>query len=234
MAERPQRACRKTSSYSEQTEELGTRKICKKAKINTRKLYDVQVVDRDNLHKKIKIHYVGFEEKYDEWVDYSSSDCPIVKHKKLMPLTTVSYEDRLTSFLDKCCIEIKKKLQIHRLIDPDEKVLVSGEADLFEVFFSSCVKKASRGRTFYYPKDLRDLDHLLGLNWDKRIVNKAGDFAYVVKDQLRITVTSRKPVKEYMYQGGAYVEVANEQHQALAFNFTTSRVGNKRQYEESR
>ena len=109
---------------------------------------------------------------------------------------------------------------------------ISGDEYLFEEFFRCCKKQITHGKTCYYPNDLSDLDHLLGKNWDQRIVNRAGDYAYVVKDQLLIYVSRRNPIKEFMYQGGSYVEVMNEQHQALIFNFTR-RVGNKRQYEES-
>ena len=92
--------------------------------------------------------------------------------------------------------------------------------------------KVNHGRTYHYHNNYRDLDHLLGAHWDKRMVNKAGDYAYIVPGQLFIYVSWKKDIVEYMYQGGIYVEVVNEQHSNLVFNFTR-RVGNKRQYELS-
>ena len=35
-------------------------------------LYVVEAVEVDTLRKCLKIHFVGFSEKYDDWLDYDT------------------------------------------------------------------------------------------------------------------------------------------------------------------
>ena len=165
---------------------------------STRIMKIMKIMKEDHENKRVKLHYVGYSNKCDVWIS-SDTVCPIVKSKKLSTVSQKSYEDRLNSFLDKCRNEIKKHLQIHRVVDPDERVEVSGDADLFQEFFSSCAMKVNHGRTYHYPNNYRDLDHLLGAHWDKRIVNKAGDYAYIVPGQLSIYVSRKKDIVEYSH-----------------------------------
>ena len=52
--------------------ELSSQKI-KKAKTD-RKLNPVVVTDVDKIGKRVKIHYVGYSERYDEWQPYDTED----------------------------------------------------------------------------------------------------------------------------------------------------------------
>ena len=40
---------------------------CHAKRVNTIKLYDIEVVEEDLENDKVKIHYVGYSDKYDEW-----------------------------------------------------------------------------------------------------------------------------------------------------------------------
>ena len=92
---------------------------------------------------------------------------------------------------------------------------------LSQEIFPCCVKKIIDGTSYHYPRNLEELDHLLGRNWDKRILNPSGAYAYIdayiVEDTVLISVSRRRPIKEYMYQGGGYIAVENEQHPAIIF-----------------
>ena len=39
----------------------------RKERVNTNKLYEIEVIEEDLESDKVKIHYVGFSNKYDEW-----------------------------------------------------------------------------------------------------------------------------------------------------------------------
>ena len=66
-----------------------------------------------------------------------------------------------------------------------------------------------------------------------RIFNSVGDFAYVIDNTFKIKMTKKQPVKEFLYQGGAYVEVANEQQPTVDLIFVRG-DGNKTLYEQRR
>ena len=199
-------------------------------KHNKKKLYDIEIVDRDIETKRVKAHYVGYSNKFDAWLDYEES-CPIAKFNKLTPLTEVSHDERLVAFFEETRLRIKKRLVAHRLDDPHGSVEISGQEDLYTDLLSCCVKRYCRGKEFWFPHNLTDFDIFLGSKWHERIVNSSGDFAYIQESTLRVSIQKRPPLKEYMYQGGAYVEVANEQLPALVFRFSIGR-GNKMIYEE--
>ena len=190
---RPQRSCKKTSSYREDFCVPETR-TKRKERHNTNRLYSVEILDRDYSNKKIKVHYIGYDNKEDQWLD-CDGECPVVKFNNISPVNSVSYTDRLNIFLDTCRLEIKKRLQIHRLIDPEERVEITGDEVLFQELFSCCVQKIIRGTSYHYPRKLEDLNHLLGRNWDKRILDPSGDYAYIVEDTVLISVSRRRPIK---------------------------------------
>ena len=71
-------------------------------------------------------------------------------------------------------------------------------------------------------KKYEDLDHLLKPNWHQRIFNQNGDYAFTIRDTLRICFNNRLPIKEFAYHGGKYVEVATERRPSIVFTFVLS------------
>ena len=45
------------------------------------------------------------------------------------------------------------------------------------------------------------LDNVLGINWDKRIFNCNGDFAYVVDDTMKFWLARKSSIVEYKFVG---------------------------------
>ena len=62
MATRP-RACKKNISYLEV-----------KDIFMDEKLYEMEIVERDQCNKRIKLHYVGYEKHFDEWRNETAED----------------------------------------------------------------------------------------------------------------------------------------------------------------
>ena len=105
MAQRLGRACKLNISYKEQEEKILSLRTKRPTLSNDKRLYDVEITERDHENKRVKLQYVGYSNKCDVWIS-SDTVCPIVKSKKLSTVSQKSYEDRLNSFLDKCRNEI--------------------------------------------------------------------------------------------------------------------------------
>ena len=64
-----------------------------------------------------------------------------------------------------------------------------------------------------HPRNLEDLNvTFLSRNWDiKDFKYPSGDYAYYRGNHtVLISVSRRRPIKKYMYQGGGYIAVENE------------------------
>ena len=69
-------------------------------KIDT-KLYDIEVTEVDNANKELKIHYIGYSTRFDEWRPFGlegSEYFPFVRKEKLFILSEKSLEDRTQTF----------------------------------------------------------------------------------------------------------------------------------------
>ena len=54
-----------------------------------------------------------------------------------------------------------------------------------------------RGKMVYQLESNRVPDSYLGLKWDERILNVAGDFAYVIPGTIKYWLGQRSPIIEY-------------------------------------
>eukprot|EP00794_Sanderia_malayensis_P011411 gene11411-12603_t len=72
MASRPKRTVKEICRYAEEYEEYTRKKSyasSREATINSKGLYDVEIIERDHQRQMVKIHYVGHSCKYDRWID---------------------------------------------------------------------------------------------------------------------------------------------------------------------
>ena len=54
-----------------------------KRKVRDDKFYDMQMKEIDAVSKKVKVHYIGYANKYDEWKDFDEhSELPVKKTRK--------------------------------------------------------------------------------------------------------------------------------------------------------
>ena len=231
MTSRPKRNIVQPVTYAEEFPPAEQKKKRKANRVD-KTLYDVEIVERDHKTKRVRIHYVGYDVKFDEWITNNKEDvCPIVKLNKAYVPDEGSLISRKNLLCDTVVTSIKQKLYSHRLNDPDSRVEVECDEDVFSLFSLLCNKKIERGRTFYHPKQLSDLNQLLKINWHQRIFNENGDYAFIIPDTLRISLNRRIPIKEFSYHGGKYIEVATERRSIMVFTFVRG-DGNKAQYEE--
>lgn len=150
----------------------------------------------------MKIHYVGYSTCFDEWTpfraDRGSGYFPFVRSEKLFIPSENSLEDRKESFHGQLAREIKKKLWSGRREDPDINIDLNVDQDVFMEGLGSVLPGVlQRGKMVYQLESNRVLDSYLGLKWDERILNVAGDFAYVIPGTIKYWLGQRSPIIEY-------------------------------------
>ena len=151
----------------------------------------VVIVDRNAEAAKVELHEAG-----------SQNPIPVsMVIKRVEPFEDTS-EIRKEAFLYEARCHIKSKLVGHRSNNPEVIIAMNCEDDILQLFLKSCNKK----KWHYSPGNLKDLNHLLEKDWYYRIFNDLGDFSCMRKGTFTIHQFLPKPMKEYTYHGGAYME----------------------------
>ena len=175
MASRFPRACKQQINY-EETGHLKGEKV-KKLKYNKNTLYDVKIIKQDAVKKRTKVHYVGYNSRYDEWLT-DSEECPIAKIKKSFIPAESSFIDRRNIFIESMLNKIKQSLISHRYNDPLVTISIQGNQDIFQEFMVLCTQKMISSRTWFVLNQLSDFDAILERNWNKKIGNRASCFVH--------------------------------------------------------
>ena len=151
------------------------------------RLYDVEVLERDSGHQKIKIHYIGYSSRYDEW---RSASEVVQKEHVVEPF---SLHKELAS-------RIKTSLTSSRKGSPEVKVEMPFDRGLFEEGLKAKgqVVGKIRGNVQYSISSYADLDSVLGKNWHLRGFNPAGDCCYPILETIRFYIRQRRPLVEYI------------------------------------
>ena len=143
-------------------------------------LYDVEVIEEDGA--KVKIHYIGYSTKYDEW---KSRDEVILKKPRMAtdfhPLTELA-------------CQIKKRLLPSRHQDPSIRIQVPGTREAFTQLAAASIPKEGDKYTI---SSYADLEPILGEKWFLRIANKNRDFSYVILSTVEHHLTTPRSLLEY-------------------------------------
>ena len=75
-------------------------------------LYDVSVVEIDARSKRIKVHYLGWDAKFDEWKNCKDGDCPLVKYQRLKLPTPETVHLRSEMFCQTLSRDSKRHLRL--------------------------------------------------------------------------------------------------------------------------
>ena len=186
----------------------------------------------------MKIHYVGYSTCFDEWrpfgADGGSGYFPFVRSEKLFIPSENSLEDRKQSFHGQLVREIKKKLWSGRREDPDINIDLTVDQDVFMEGLGSVLPGVLQtGKMVYQLVSNRVLDSYLGLKWDERILNPAGDFAYVISGTIKYWLGQRSPIIEYKLIGEQYARTEVENSYFITFQFVRG-DGNRNNYHANR
>ena len=95
----------------------------------------------DKQKKKVKIHYEGYSEEADEWRDCQDENMfPFERLEKTYIPGEISLEDRTNVLHGHVYQEIKRKLWSGRRDDPDIRIEVNVDPDVFDRGLSKVVK----------------------------------------------------------------------------------------------
>ena len=80
-------------------------------------MYEIEIKEVDRVANKVKIHFTGYSNKYDEWRPYDGASLSIVRLQRTFSPSNISLNDRFEIFHDRLYREIKRKLYSGRKED---------------------------------------------------------------------------------------------------------------------
>ena len=149
-------------------------------KIDTRKLYSIEIIERKD--HRVKVHYIGYSSKYDEWKEKSEIEFPGPQCDQVEDEEAVVYEP--FSLYKDLSLRIKRAL--------------------------SCNRKASPIIKLSMPFDLRSFNgglklvgvpgkNLVEFNRHVKGINGNGDYGYVLKETVEFCIRRCRRLTEYVY-----------------------------------
>ena len=187
---------------------------------------------------RIKIHYVGYSARHDEWIrksevrykpvrdshrtDQNAAESPGSTNAAFLVFSTLG-----------CCIK-QKLVPSGAREDPAVRIQLPCTKESFQI-----IKQRGRrlgkslSRDTYTLRNYNDLDDLLGESWHLRISNTNGDFSYVIIETIRFYMLHPRSLMDFEAQGETiddlkFTPFYTEQPTALVFQFV-KKDGNKRE-----
>ena len=173
---------------------------------------------QDKECHRIKIHYKGFPEEFDEWRD--ASDHPVVRLEKVFQPSSQSLYDRREIFLQALSRNVKRSLFSSEEESPEINLELPVDQDVYKETLASIGKTSQYGRNRSVTLvSNEELGTLLGQSWSERIENKNGDFSYVINGTVRYWMKSPSPTREFKLYGETFLESHLENAPMLVFTF---------------
>ena len=165
-----------------------------KIKWSTSELFRLEVVDtRINLlgSEEVKVHYIGWDDQYDEW------------RPKSDVVDTPSESEQTNAFdLLKIDLKVKVKENLHlsRVRDSEITLHFPIQRETFETFIHAigAIEDNSKAGRVLFRATHASVAELLGPDWWYRLVNAAGDFAYLEEDTIQIWLHERRCLEEFV------------------------------------
>lgn len=178
----------------------------------------------DKIAKRVKIHYVGYSEQFNEWwACGSKGKKDLFQRLEPLAIPSSSLYDRMEIFRGKLYWKIKRKLFSGRKDDPATCVEARVDQDVF-----AGKSKVEQGKAVYRIDSNQTLNHLL-IKWDECIFNENGDLAFVIEGTVRFWLSRGTPIQEFKVVGRKYIRSEIEDSLCVVFTFVRG-DGNKHGY----
>lgn len=194
------------------------------------RLYRVNIIDEEE--DQVKIHYIGFSRKYDEWRPKSEVTSLNQEPESGPVYQPIDIAGPEYSHYAELKARIKASLKSSRKDSP----VVTIDIPFDPLAFNGSIRLCGtfvwtfRGTDRYTIKTYRDLDGYLGSSWYIRVLNPNGDFSYIVRETVEFYLYKRKPIQDFtLSSDGSFVPTLIEQNCALVFSFVIE-DGVRRQY----
>lgn len=156
-------------------------------KVKKSKLYPIEVLEE--TEDRVKIHFTGYDAKYDEWRDRSdivAPKCSLTQYRPFSLYNELKYQIKLA-------LDSKRRKEPEVRIEiPFDEVLFNGGLKLRGVF-----QQHSHGHEVYTISNFSSLTPFIGEGWWYRCLNKHMNFCYINKNTVRYYLHNRVPVAEY-------------------------------------
>ena len=155
-------------------------------------LFPIEIVENDITTGKVKIHYCGYSNDYDEWRD--PGDIVDLSSPSPTPLLTSSF-----SLHQELALKIKRSLQNTRKSSPEVRIEMEFDKVLYDsgLKVHGQMKKVQRGVEIYSVAKYADLDELLGPKWFIRGFNENGDFCYAILDTVHYYLQAKRSLVDF-------------------------------------
>jgi len=186
-----------------------------------RGFFDVEIIDSRTVDGVIekKVRYVGYGEKYDEWLPAYE----VVRTSRLEPK---KFSQVVKADLARIRIRIKEGLSLSRRMDTIREVNEIVMPETWEVFSGYLEKsKVFPKLPTVFSATEESMSALLNdKSWGKRIINCNGDTAAINMATLQVTAYSRKPLPDYCEINGALVLYPISRGINMKFRFVVESV----------
>ena len=117
-----------------------------------------------------------------------------------------------------------------RKADPEVRIELPTQSDAYENVFGK-VGTGTRSKRGRLMKEVRnaEMKSILGAKWNVRVKNVNGDFYFVTEGTVKLWITDRTPIKDFICIGGTFFQYLYEQDPLLVLIFVRGR-GNKAKY----
>jgi len=201
---------------------------------NARKLFRLEIVDENARNETVKVHYIGYSSRFDEWrakidvVDLSDDINTVPEGSELADnvedmscLDSGPFSAVLKPFslYEELAYKIKCLLLSSRKGDPTCCVSMTFDS----THFDGLIRRGTlvKGwQTVYSVSLLTTLDDILGQRWYIRGINQAGDFCYVKPGTVRYQLKFIKGRSDFqILEDGTLKEYTYGQRYQLTFKF---------------
>ena len=191
-----------SSRLRESTEESKTIRAssCSRRHNSRSTLFPIQVLDEDITRQhEVKIHYIGFSKKYDEWIRKSQIQYKPVLEPPSPSESEESVDLQSHNFATLACCIKQKLIPSRKTEDPKVRIQIPFVVSSFNLLKRKGVllHKQINGHQAYGIKNYKDLDELFGEQWHVRIVNVNGDFSCALLNTIQFYAMQPKPILDF-------------------------------------
>ena len=94
--------------------------------------------------------------------------------------------------------EVKRKLRPGHKGNPEVRFEIKIDEDVYDIICMYGIDSKARGTKFVTGlQNKREFDSYLGKRWDRRIINKKGDFVYVANGSVGFWKLQRQTIEDY-------------------------------------
>ncbi|XP_033763790.1 uncharacterized protein LOC117344989 [Pecten maximus] len=170
------------------------------------RFWPVRIADENE--DRIKIHYIGWPKSYDEWrVREDVKEISNIRDNALCKQLSVQIKEHLNS----------KSLQNDSKISL--KIPVIDTEEFQNLQRSGKIYKVTPHKVVYNIKHRHDLEKILGVGWDYRVISENGDNFFVKTETVKFWIYKRKPLKEFILYPGHQEESLIDRGICLTFTF---------------